>query len=553
MRCFIGLMLMVMTLQLQAAVSARVDRAEVTMGESFTLEISVSESTLDGPDLSILEPVFQVAHTNQRSFTQNVNGTISRETIWQVVLFPQSVGEHVIPPISVHGEYTQPVNIKVVKPDPNAQGSGDFFIEVEPSKTEAFVQEEIGLTVRLFYRVTPRNASLSEPVGDGFIVQSVNKSVQYTVQRNGSNYNVLERRYAIYAENSGTATLNPIVFNGEVADGRRQSFSMFQRGRPVRFISDMLEFEIKPIPQSFLGKPWIPAESVELKQSWSQSNGYKVGEPITRTIELVVKGMSENQLPDLEMSEITGAKIYADTADTLAQQDGKSLISTKTMKYAVIPNAAGELEIPELRLEWFDTVNQQTQYATIAAESLQIMPTEDFVETPVGTNAVSDQGSVNTSDLSVDLVPTQVENMWRSSPWMWISFGLAFLWLTTLFSWYRSRQNVPVTDAAKSKPAIDEKSLQKQLNSADPVLQQRAIIRWWNQSHARQVTHLSAIAQQLQHEPTAQALLQLQANLYQPEVDQPKINWVKAIRSGHFKEKVVTVEKDSGDLPPLYQ
>lgn len=543
-----------LTVPLQAEVSARVDRVEVTMGESFTLEISVSEASTEVPDLSQLEPVFQVAHTNQRSFTQSVNGRISRETIWQVVLFPQSIGEHVIPPIEVSGEFTQPLSITVVKPDPNAQGAGDFFIEVEPSKTQAYVQEEIGLTVRLFYRVTPRNASLSEPVGDGLIVQSVSKSVQYQVQRNGSNYNVLERRYALYSENSGTATLNPVIFNGEVADGRRQSFSMFQRGRPVRFISDMLEFEIKPIPQEFIGKPWIPAEAVELKQSWSQSNSYKAGEPITRTIELVVKGLSENQLPDLDMPDIEGAKIYADTADTLGQQDGKSLISTKTMKFAVIPNASGNLEIPEYQLAWFDTASQQTRYATLAAESIPITASATELAAAPVEPVVDQQARVNGADMSIDVLPESVGSLWRSSPWMWVSFGLALLWLSTLTSWYVSRRRQSVQPVVEEKtPVLDNKQLQLQLRSSDPAILQQAIITWWNRQHGQQVTHLSGIAEQLQDATTEQALRQLQACLYQPQVEQPQVNWLKLIKSGGFKQKNPVVENNTQDLPPLYQ
>ncbi|WP_395373209.1 BatD family protein [Marinicella sp. W31] len=554
MRCFIGLILLVSSLQLQAKVSARVDRTEVTMGESFTLEITIGETSTVAPDLSVLEPVFQVAHTNQRSFTQNVNGQISRETIWQVVLFPQSVGDHVIPPIEINGEFTQALSIKVVKPDPAAQGGGDFFIEIEPSKTEAYVQEEIGLIVRLFYRVTPRNASLSEPVGDGLIVQPVNKSVQYQVQRNGSNYNVLERRYALYSENSGKATLNPIVFNGEVADGQRQSFSMFQRGRPVRFISDMLEFNIKSIPQSFIGKPWIPAELVELKQSWSQSNSYKAGEPITRTVELTVKGLSENQLPDLIMPDIEGAKIYADTADTLGQQDGKSLISTKTMKFAVIPNAAGMLEIPEYKLAWFDTVNQQMQFATLSAESIPISASAIEVSAQPVEPVVNEQARVNGADMSGDLIPESI-NLWRSSPWMWISFGLALLWLSTVTSWYFTRRRTTsVSNVVADKVSVlDDKQLRLQLQSSDPAILQQALILWWNRQHAQQVTNLSSIAEQMHDISTAQALLQLQASLYQPSQEQPQTNWLKLIKSGGFKQQSSGAKTNSQELPPLYQ
>lgn len=540
----------------QAAVNAQVDRKEVALGESLTLQVVSTDANAESPDLSSLEPVFQVAHTGQTSSVQIVNGQMDKKTIWQVVLFPQTLGEQVIPPIEINGEVTRPIKINVVKPDSGAAGKGDFFIEIEPDKTEAYVQEEIGLTVRLFYRVTPRNAGLSEPAGKNLIVQPVNKSIQYTVDRKGTTYNVLERRYAIYAESSGLVKVNPVVFTGEIADTQRQSFSMFQRGRPVRYASDSIEFNIKPIPQSFIGKPWIPAESVVLNQNWSTANNYRVGEPITQTVELIVKGMSENQLPDIDLPTINGARIYPDAIENKTQQDGESLISTKVMKFAIIPEQAGHLQIPEFNLQWFNTKTQKPEYATINAKTLTIKPDEQVVK-----SQQSESTEITKSvDKNIAIKDAQEQVVIRQQPtdrWQWLSFLLLVLWLVTLFMWWRQRQltvNGGVT-TDDLLPFQNDKKLTDQLQSKEPVILQRAIIRWWNMhnSGVYRATNLTDIAKHQEYSEIADGLEQLQASLYAPNVEAPAVNWYEAIRKKKLVAKAIQTHHDVNKLPPLYQ
>ncbi len=260
----------------EAEIKASVDRQEMYLGESLTLTIAADKNTNSQPDFTLLDAVFHVGQTGKSSSTQITNGELSTQTTWQVLLVPKSLGSHIIPPLEVDGESSQTIKIQVTKPDPDAQANGDIFIEIEADKTSAFVQEEISLTVRLLYAINLKNGALTEPTADGVIVQQINKGSNYTTQRNGKTYQVLERKYAIFVENSGKMTLNPLVFEGEVTDNSRQSFGMFQRGRPVRQVSEMLELEIKQIPQAFVSQAWIPAKQVTLQQSWSQNKPYQL-------------------------------------------------------------------------------------------------------------------------------------------------------------------------------------------------------------------------------------------------------------------------------------
>jgi hypothetical protein len=531
----------------QAEIKASVDRQEMYFGESFTLTITSDKNTNAQPDFTMLDAVFHVGQTGKSSSTQIVNGSVSSKTTWQVLLVPKSMGSHIIPPIEVDGERTEAIKINVKKPDPNAQAKGDIFIEIEANKNSAFVQEEILLTVRLLYAINLKNGALSEPGGDGVIVQQINKGTNYNTQRDGKTYQVLERKYAIFAENSGSLTLNPLVFEGEVTDNSRPSYGLFQRGRPIRQVSEMLELDIKQIPQEFIGKDWIPAKQVTLKQSWSQEKPYRVGEPITRTINLTAIGLSETQIPDISIDNLDGAKIYQDKTDTMTRTDGQQLIATKTIKYAVIPNDAGQLVIPELNLEWFDTISQTAQTATIPATSLSIAAADvSTTQTPQAIN-------FNPVEITeTQATPNTTETLVYSDSGLWktLTFMFATLWLfTTVFLWSKIKnKRTPDTDT----PVPNKQPISlKKINQASPTQIQQTLIDWWNQQHQQQTTNLGQIKQQLAAGDMHQAIEQLQQQLYNKQPQNLDINWQQLIKQGYFKPVNQTTTETVG-LPELY-
>jgi len=529
-----------------AELKATVDRPTLFFGESFTLTITSDKNTNSQPDFTLLDAVFHVGQTGKSSSTQIINGSVSTQTTWQVLLVPKSIGSHIIPPLEVDGERTQAIKITVNKPDPNAQAKGDIYIEVETDKTSAFVQEEIQLTVRLMYAINLKNGALSEPGANGVIVQQINKGANYTTQRNGKTYQVLERKYAMFAENSGTLTLNPLVFEGEVTDNSRQSFGMFQRGRPIRKVSEMLELEIKQIPANFINKDWLPAKEVTLKQSWSQNKPYQVGDPITRTITLTAAGLSETQLPDFESTDIKGAKIYQDKTDTMTRTDGEQLIATKVIKYAVIPSEKGVLEIPEMTLDWFNTNTQTTQTAHIPATSLKIEAAE--TSTTQAPKAIN----FNATDIpvtQVEPIQTQPENMLAQPLWKYLTFTFATLWLVTTILWYLKsrRHHKPETHRDKKINYIAINKI-NQMVASDV---QNTLINWWNQEHQQKVTNLGQIKSQVVADEALKALDQLQQLLYGNVAAENKIDWLNLIKKGYFTPRKTKHIQTIG-LPELY-
>lgn len=108
----------------------------------------------------------------------------------------------------------------------------------------------------------------------------------------GRRYLVVERRYALFSQKTGTLNLAPIVFQGEVIkpDSRRGGLfgSPFGRfgapGELRRVQSNPIAIPIQPAPDQTAGNPGCPA----VIYSWSRTGVARAD-----------SSLSENRLPAL--------------------------------------------------------------------------------------------------------------------------------------------------------------------------------------------------------------------------------------------------------------
>ena len=123
-----------------ASVQATLDRNDVHLGETVTLNLRIDGTRNAGtPDLSALDRDVEVLGTSTNSSLNIVNGQQTAELIIGVALRPKHTGDLQIPALSVAGSQTQPLSLHVGAPDaPASANTGkDVFIEVTPSSNHA--------------------------------------------------------------------------------------------------------------------------------------------------------------------------------------------------------------------------------------------------------------------------------------------------------------------------------------------------------------------------------------------------------------------------------
>ena len=559
--CFLAI---IFTTHSFANIIAKVDRTEVFIGETLNLVIKTTENSSAQPDLSVISDEFRVISNSSSTSTQIINGQRSFEKSWNIILMPLKEGQLSIPVISVGNQSTQAIQIKVGKPDPNAKSNGDLFIEITTDKISAFVKEQIIFKVKLFYSISLSEGSLSEPYASDTLVTMLDKNSTFSTVRDGKRYEVIERHYAMFAEKSGTMEINPIIFNGRDNSSRR-SMSMFSTGKPVRAVSKPISIEIKPIPQNAIGKDWLPAKSIRLSEQWS-NRPFTVGEPITRTITLFAEGLSETQIPNLDLGEIDKIKVYPEQPQTQTEITPKTIKAIKQIKMALIPTQDGSVRIPEYNLQWFNTETGKIEQAKLPPRSLNVEP-GSFAPPPVNIQQqldnmlpkVVDNKSVTTStDISSlqNLSNSTLDSTPEGSYWKYSTAGLLLLWLATLgyFIYQRKAGLKPVE--SKSKPVIiNKKDVLAAINAKNLKLIQTNFIDWWNQQYPQnKVVNLSQLVG-LINPPHNSYFKQIESNLYTHEKSSFDYQgFKKSLESNQFKpiDLKLSIDKGLGSLPELY-
>ena len=146
---WITLSVLLLSVQSYAAVVTRVDRADIELNESFTLEV-ITDANIDlQPDISVLEQDFYIGQGSQLSNTTIVNGQIRRSKTWTYVLMPKRAGQMTIPPVSVGTEQSDPLLITVSEPSYAPPGVAEVFLTSEIDFDETYVQAQVLLTIKI--------------------------------------------------------------------------------------------------------------------------------------------------------------------------------------------------------------------------------------------------------------------------------------------------------------------------------------------------------------------------------------------------------------------
>jgi hypothetical protein len=366
------------------------------------------------------------------------------------------------------------------------------------------------------------------------VIEQLGQDRQFRSRRGNRQYTVLERRYAIFPQQSGPLTLQPIQFEGEVGRGVADPFGMlserfFQdRGGQIRRVrSQALDLEILPMPRA-AANPWLPAEHVELAESWSaDAERLTVGQSITRTLALIADGLTSAQLPALAplIPLPEGFKEYPDQPALGDQEAAAGVTGTRQEKTAIIPTRPGSYVLPELRIPWWNTRTNRQELATIPQRRIEVVPAateETLTNSSPTAEAPVEPGAAATSSAPAS-VPTLAP---RTEPvsWRWLSLLLGLGWLMTLAAWGWSRRRPGPWGRQRAAPTAAPPSLRaatrrvrQAFAAGDPREAKEALLAWgsaaWPDAAPANLGELAARCDGV----TRSAVLDLHRSLYSRE------------------------------------
>lgn len=452
--------------QALAGVSASLDASRIASGDTVQLTLEHDGRTRGRPDLGPLQQDFDILGTSSSTMFQLINGSASEKTEVILTLAPKVTGNLTVPSLAWDGERTQPLSLTVTGPG-NAARPGDsgaalaarIFIETTAAPAHPYVEAAVHLTVRLFTSETLYHGDLELPDNSDVLVKQLGSDQDGTAERNGRSYEVVTRQYLLFPLHSGRLTLQGPVLDAEVALGEARSpfgnspfgglfggrlFSGVLRTiRPVRVHGDPIMLSVRPRPTAAAASYWLPARAVTLSAAWNPAQlTARAGDPVSLDLDLQATGLTAAQLPDVAslLSFPPGLKAYPDQPKLDDATRNGALVGSRDQTIALMADSPGHYTIPALTVTWWDTQDDQPRTATLPARTLTILPAP-------GSNAAAppapaaQPGSNPTANRHAPAAvaarqPTPARS---SSDWMWISIGLAVVWLATLGAWLGSR------------------------------------------------------------------------------------------------------------------
>ncbi|MHB8447866.1 MAG: BatD family protein, partial [Rudaea sp.] len=452
---------------------AWLDRNQMQLGETVTLNVQVDgDAQAQQPEFSALAGDFDMTGTQSSTSVNIVNGKTSSSVLWAVGLSPKHAGTLTIPALNVAGQHTQPLSLVVSPPSANAaQPGGDVFVEAQADPLSPYVQQQVLLTVKLYFAVNLVDGNLDDPQVKGAVVRKLGQDSRYNAQAGGRSYNVVERHYALTPEQNGSLSVPPIVFRGHAVDPNGGGF-FFNQGRAIGAQSSAIALNVRPRPAASGSDTWLPARSMSLTATGiDASTRAQVGEPLTLTLRLEAQGLGFEQLPKLELPRIDGADIYPDKPVTQDKDDGQWLYGVRERKFAIVPNRSGPLTLPPISVVWWDTAHDRAQTTQLPAITLNVQPVAASgtpAPPPVAQGAQQMQlaqataAPKNPTSARIFADTTELR-LWRT-----VAFAAIALWALTLLAWIawflarRGRQ----PPWASAQPALELTSARRAFTDA---------------------------------------------------------------------------------------
>jgi hypothetical protein len=480
----LGLVLWCGLQQVAAEVEVTIDRNPVQVNESFQLVFSLDQSPDRSPDFSVLQQHFIVLGNNRSSNISIINGEYKRSIKWTLQLMAKQIGEFEIPAIRFGSESSQPFKVTVNPSSLASVPHDEQFLEMVVDSSEVYVQSQVIVTLRLLSAVDLSAYQLGEISSEGLdvVVEALGDVRQYQTRIADRSYLVLEKRFALFPQQSGQLRIPPVL--AEVRLRSRSTLDPFQRGGEIRrFRSQPLDIDVAPVPAGFSGDYWLPAERVELREHWpGDLSALVAGEPVTRSITLVADGLTAAQLPELELRPVDGIKQYPDQPVLENSHDNKGISARRVQKIALIPGAAGVYHLPEISVDWWNLESGKMETATIPARELRV------VAAAAGT--VDDAPPPAPARVSAAAAGAVAGNRF----WLWMSLFLACGWtLSAAYWWFTIRRARRPVEAASELPNL--RQAQRRLRQAcvenDAVTARAALLAWGRALHApRRVANL---------------------------------------------------------------
>ncbi|PNH93503.1 BatD family protein [Vibrio diazotrophicus] len=458
-----------------ASFYASVSKNKVVKNEVFQLRVvSDQKASSDDIDFTVISSDFLLGRPSFGSSINIINGTRSNKSEWTISLAATHIGIVTIPSFELNGQKTQPIAIQVAQDEQAPEVNDLVEVQTQLSTTELYPNESALLKARLIIKADPRrlqNPTVAPPAVEGLDLNAASEASQYQTVLDGVEVTVVDQDFRITAKEAGTYQLNEPVFKGTIVYG--SNYSGGTRLVPIETKAKTYSITVNPKPSNYQGI-WLPTSKLSLRQKWTDSQGnaisgdsYKtqVGESITREVNLQVAGLTQEQLPNIKLSYPTSLSIYDEKPQFTTLDNGDVVM---TMKQVLIPRQSGDIALPEITVDWWNTTTKQQQASKVSGLTLNVKQNDTpLVAAPTPVQPTTKVETVTLKDAGF---------------WPYLTALFAVLWvITSVLAWRFKSSASDQSTSTETTSSSEYQAVKNALSGkVDGIAMSAAIKAWLN-------------------------------------------------------------------------
>jgi hypothetical protein len=299
------------------------------------------------------------------------------------------------------------------------------YLEISVDSSEAYVHQNLVMTIQVVSTVNLKTVSLELMDNDDVIFRQLGDITVSTRTQQGQREIINTLYYQLTPLRSGNIELEPVHVSGvlDVGSPNGASFDTVA-SRPVKLmVSD-------PEPGV---QPWLPLHQLELNASLSNDERIGEGEPLTLSVEQRAVGMSGTQLPSVEAQlQGPGHRLYLEKSEyqgTITKQG--ALVGTRTDRFTLVPLQGNRVEIPAIRVNWWNVERQRKETAVLHGRLLNELHQRPGEEPQAGVSQPGEARGPLLMWLSLLAIAFLLGRFWtrltpvlrRSIDWLWQQLG----------------------------------------------------------------------------------------------------------------------------------
>ncbi|MCB1750573.1 MAG: BatD family protein [Gammaproteobacteria bacterium] len=239
-------------------------------------------------------------------------------------------------------------------------------VEVRLSEYRAYAQQTLLLTLELISSSNLVSVDTRLPPSGAMVFTNLEGPSTHARDSGGKREFVNQFRYAVTPLKAGKLRVPAIRIQGVMDGGDNAEFDIQSR-------TDLV-IDVQPVNPAV--QPWLPLHGLSIQSFIHGADKPAAGKPFSLVVDISAVGATGGQLPSFaEYLQKNGDfNLYREKTETegSVSSDGRFLLGRRTESFTLVPQQGGKLQIPELKLAWWNVDTAQAETETVPMRQLII-------------------------------------------------------------------------------------------------------------------------------------------------------------------------------------